>query len=164
MPNDETGDTGASGEPPGAPAAGSGAMTHTETRLRRIAGRKAPYDGPIVAIGRAWVSRDGRLHAFAARFLDYAVLTPDHLVLCSTGFFSRRPRRRVFREPLGRLDVVALGGEPVHTVRVDGNFSHAIRLELRPNEAGITFARELLAATRKIAPSDPTRAIEVEPQ
>ena len=46
-----------------------------------------------------------RLHVFAARFLDFAVLTDEHLVFCSTGFFTRRPRRRVFREPLSRLVV-----------------------------------------------------------
>ena len=123
-------------------------MTHTEARLRELSGRKETYDGPLVAVGRAWVSRDGRLHLFAARFLDFAVLTPDHLVLCSTGFFTRRPRRRVFREALGRLDVTPLGPGPVHTVRVAGHFNHPIRLELRPNEAGLTFARELLACTR----------------
>jgi hypothetical protein len=124
------------------------ALTRTEARLRKLAGRKAPFEGPMVAIGRAWVSRDGRMHLFAARFLDFAVLTPEHLVLCSTGFFTRRPRRRVFRQSLGRLEVIPLGKEPIRTVRVSGNFNRPIRLELRPNEAGLTFARELLACTR----------------
>ena len=123
-------------------------LTRTEARLRKLAGRKSPFDGPMVAIGRAWVSRDGRMHLFAARFLDFAVLTPEHLVLCSTGFFTRRPRRRVFRQSLGRLEVIPLGKEPFRTVRVSGNFNRPIRLELRPNEAGLTFARELLACTR----------------
>ena len=36
--------------------------------------------GRIVAVTRGWVSRDGALHVFAARFLDFAVLTPEHLV------------------------------------------------------------------------------------
>jgi hypothetical protein len=88
------------------------------------------------------------MHLFAARFLDFAVLTPEHLVLCSTGFFTRRPRRRVFRQSLGRLEVVPLGKEPIRTVRVSGNFNRPIRIELRQNEAGLTFARELLACTR----------------
>jgi hypothetical protein len=123
-------------------------MTRTERRLRKLAGRKSPYEGPMVGIARGWVSRDGRMHLLAARYLDFAVLTTDHLVLCSTGFFTRRPRRRVFREALGRLEVTPLGGEPVRTVRVAGSFRRPIRLELRPNEAGLTFARELLACTR----------------
>ncbi len=123
-------------------------FTRTEARLRKLTGRKGSYDGPMVGIARGWVSRDGRMPLFAARFLDFAVLTPDHLVLCSTGFFTRRPRRRVFKQALGRLEVVPLGSEPFHTVRVSGNFNRPIRVELRPNEAGLTFARELLACTR----------------
>jgi hypothetical protein len=123
-------------------------FTRTEARLRKLTGRKGTYDGPVVGIARGWVSRDGRMPLFAARFLDFAVLTPDHLVLCSTGFFTRRPRRRVFKQALGRLEVVPLGSEPYSTVRVSGNFNRPIRIELRPNEAGLTFARELLACTR----------------
>jgi hypothetical protein len=138
--------TGAGPDAPAEPAPRP--PSRTEARLRRISGRKDPYDGPIVSLARGWVSRDGRFHLFAARFLDFAVLTPEHLVLCSTGFFTRRPRRRVFREALNRLEVTALGSEPTRTVRVQGNFSRPIRLELRPNEAGVTFARELLACTR----------------
>ena len=123
-------------------------ISRTEARLRRLSGRKEPYEGPIVAMARGWVSRDGSLRMLAARFLDFAVLTPDHLVLCSTGFFTRRPRRRVFREPLARLEVVGLGAEPIRAVRVVGTFSRPIRIELPSNDAGHTFARELLARTR----------------
>ena len=143
------------GEPPARP------MTRTERRLRKLAGRNSPYDGPIVAIARAWVSRDGRMPLFAARFLDFAVLTPDHLVLCSTGFFTRRPRRRVFRESLGRLEVTPIGRGPVRNVRVTGNFNRPIRLELRTNEAGMTFARELLACTRPTSSRTDVDAPEV---
>src|SRR5438477_8916229 len=132
--------------------AAPGAISRTEARLRKLAGRKEPYAGPIVALARGWVSRDGRLHLFASRFLDFAVLTPDHLVLCSTGFFSRRPRRRVLRESLGRLEVIPLGEEPVRTVRVSGSFNKPIRVELRTTEAGLTFAREPLACTRPRPP------------
>jgi len=130
-------------------------ISRREARLRRLSGRKEPYEGPIVAIARGWVSRDGSLRIFAARFLDFAVLTPDHLVLCSTGFFSRRPRRRVFREPLGRLEVVGLGTEPIRAVRVVGTFSRPIRIELPSSEAGYVFARELLARTRPGISSGP---------
>ena len=37
-----------------------------ERRLRRLAGRKGAYRGPIVANTRGWVSRDTRWHIFAA--------------------------------------------------------------------------------------------------
>ena len=129
-------------EPPRRP------MSRTEARLRQVTGRKTPYEGPIVAIARGWVSRDSRMHLLAARFLDFAVLTPEHLVLCSTGFFTRRPRRRVFREALAKLEIVPLGPEPIRTVRVVGIFNRPIRMEMRASEAGITFVRELLASTR----------------
>jgi hypothetical protein len=149
MDNEEPEEGAATAEHPHAPAEPARrAMSRTEARLRQVTGRKTAYEGPIVAIARGWVSRDSRLHLFAARFLDFAVLTPEHLVLCSTGFFTRRPRRRVFREALGKLEIVPLGSEPIRTVRVVGSFNRPIRMEMRPSEAGITFVRELLASTR----------------
>ena len=149
MDNEEPEEGAATAEHPHATAEPARrAMSRTEARLRQVTGRKTAYEGPIVAIARGWVSRDSRMHLFAARFLDFAVLTPEHLVLCSTGFFTRRPRRRVFREALGKLEIVPLGSEPIRTVRVVGSFNRPIRMEMRPSEAGITFVRELLASTR----------------
>ena len=104
MDNKEPEERAATAEHPDAPEEPARrAMSRTEARLRQVIGRKTAYDGPIVAIARGWVSRDSRLHLLAARFLDFAVLTPEHLVLCSTGFFTRRPRRRVFRESLNPI-------------------------------------------------------------
>ena len=75
---------------------------------------RAPYPGPIIGITRGWVSRDSAPHVFAARYLDFAVLTEEHLMCCSTGFFSRQPRRRVFREPLQRDSSISpRGSEPI---------------------------------------------------
>jgi len=118
-----------------------------ERRLRRLAGRKGAYRGPIVATTRGWISRDVRWHAFAARFLDFVVITPEHLVLCSTGFFTRRPRRQVLREPLSRLSVTKIGSAPAHAVRIVGDFSRPIRLELRDEPASAKFVDELIART-----------------
>ena len=117
-------------------------------RLRRLVARNGDYAGPILAVTRAWVSRDGKHHAFAARFLDFAVLTPEHLVLCSTGFFTRRPRHAVLREPLNRLAVVPLGPEPARRLRVVGDFSRPLLLELRDNPDAIGVRRALLDHTR----------------
>ena len=125
-----------------------------ETQLRRFSGRSAAYRGPIIAIARAWVSRDSNLHIFSARFLDFAVLMPEYLVLCSTGFFTRRPRRQVFREPLGRLVVIPRGPEPPRTLRIVGDFDKPILLELRPGRDSEVFATELLGRTRR-DPNDP---------
>jgi hypothetical protein len=118
-----------------------------ERRLRRLAGKNAPHRGPILATTRGWVSRESRWPALAARYLDFAVLTDEHLVLCSTGFFTRRPRRQVLREPLRRLIVTPVGDNPVRTLRVGGDFSRKIRLELRADEQTAGFVKELLART-----------------
>ena len=118
-----------------------------ERRLRRRAGRSGTYRGPIVATTRGWVSRDARWHIFAARFLDFVVLTPEHLVLCSTGFFTRRPRRQVLREPLNRLSVTRIGPEPSHSIRIVGDFSRPIRVELRDEPESAAFIDELIART-----------------
>jgi hypothetical protein len=136
-----------------------------EWRLRRLAGRKATYRGPIVACTRGWVSRDARWHVFAARFLDFALLTPEHLVLCSTGFFTRRPRRQVLREPLGRLFVTTIGPAPVRAVRIVGDFSRPIRIELRDSPDAAAFVRELIALTPsdQRPRGDPWATDEMEP-
>jgi hypothetical protein len=125
-----------------------GANTRHEPKLRWLMGRASAYPGPIVAITRCWVSRDSGLHMFASRFLDFAVLTPEHLVLCSTGFFTRRPRRRVLREPLNRLVILPRGPEPVRILRIVGDFRHPLLFELRDNPTGHVFARELRERTR----------------
>jgi hypothetical protein len=130
-----------------------GPIGRHERRLRQLMGRTSSYPGPIVAVTRCWVSRDGALHVFAARFLDFAVLTPEYLMLCSTGFFTRRPRRRVFREPINRLVVIAKDTEPVRTLRVLGDFSHPLLFQVRNTQSGLEFARELYERTR----TDPRR-------
>jgi hypothetical protein len=146
---DAPADESPSADPPALPP-------ELERRLRRLAGKDAPHRGPILAATRGWVSRESRWPAFAARFLDFAVLTDEHLVLCSTGFFTRRPRRQVLREPLRRLVVMPVGGKPVRTVRVSGDFSRKIRLELRADEQTAIFVKELLERTA----ADPRRRTE----
>jgi hypothetical protein len=119
-----------------------------EQRLRALAGRSAPYDGPIIGIAHGWVSRDTKPHVFAARFLDFAVITDEHLMFCSTGFFSRRPRRRVFLEPFKQLGIVAQGTEPYRTLRIVGDFNNPLLFELGSDPNSLAFAHELLERTR----------------
>jgi hypothetical protein len=161
--NDEAGvehaggaDATAEPEPGPIEPAGPGSGNPHEPRLRRLMGRTTAYPGPIVAITRCWVSRDSNLHVFAARFLDFAVLTPDHLMLCSTGFFTRRPRRRVFREPINRLVVIPRGPEPTRTIRIAGDFSHPLLFEIRDTPDGALFAHELVNRTRLPDPPPPS--------
>jgi len=130
-----------------APAAHLDLPPDLERRLRKLSGQNAPHRGPILATTRGWVSRDSRWPKLAARFLDFAVLTDEHLVLCSTGFFTRRPRRQVLREPLRRLVVTPIGSAPIRTLRVAGDFKSKIRMELRPDEQTAAFVKELLERT-----------------
>jgi hypothetical protein len=144
-----------------------------EQQLRKLAGRTAPYDGPIIGITRGWVSRDTKPHVFAARFLDFAVITDEHLMFCSTGFFSRRPRRRVFLEPFKQLGIVAQGPEPHRTLRIVGDFANPLLFELGSDANDLAFARTLLERTRAgreflrakaLPPPDETAALEAPPE
>ncbi len=94
------------------------------------------------------MSRDGRLpHALAARTLDFAVLTDDELVLISTGFFTRRPRRRVYGMPLDRLFVAECEAKRGSRLRVGAATHRPLLLELRATPRNDAFADELLAVT-----------------
>jgi hypothetical protein len=82
-------------------------------RLRVLATSGLSDGEDLVNWTRAWTSRDGRYNVvLAARHRDFVVLTTQRLVLWSCGFFSRRPRRKVFDEPLGRLAVEPIDAGP----------------------------------------------------
>jgi hypothetical protein len=114
----------------------------------RLAGRLE--DGErVVAWARAWVSRDGRWSTLlSARTRDVAVLTDRRLLLFSTGFFSRLPRRRVLGERLSGVRVEARPAAAGRRLRVATGGRDPLRLDLRGDAAGARFADALLAATR----------------
>ena len=104
----------------------------------------------MVAWARGWVSRATRLHRLvAARTLDFAVLTDDGLTLVSTGFFSRRPRRRVYWSELRDLTVV---DDPVpkgRRLRFLSPLTPELWMELGNDARSTTFADALVARTRR---------------
>jgi hypothetical protein len=106
-------------------------------------------DEPLVAWTQGWVSREIRMHGvFAARTLDFAVLTDSSLCLVSTGFFSRRPHRRVFA---ARLDDLVVANETIgrgRRLRIMSAATRPLRLELRANETTAAFANALVTRTR----------------
>ena len=86
-------------EPPADPFGRNG----TGRRLAELV-RQRP-DEHSIAWTRAWMSRDGRWNwLLAARHRDFVVLTDRRLLLCSCGFFTRRPRRCVFDETLRAVE------------------------------------------------------------
>jgi hypothetical protein len=129
-------------DPAGAP---SNRTRRIETRLQAKVG-----GGEIAAWTRSWVSRSTRLHRLlAARTLDFAVLSDDRLTLVSTGFFTRRPRRRVYATELRELAIV---DDPVpkgRRLRLDSPVGHELWMELGEDERSIAFADALVARTRR---------------
>ena len=123
--------------------------TPTPAREQRIAQRLQTFvDEPVLAWAQGWVSHDVRLHGLlAARTLDFAVLTERSLCLVSTGFFSRRPHRRVFWT---RLTDVAVTHETVgrgHRMRLSTSTSRPLLIELRDNQRTAAFATALVTTT-----------------
>jgi hypothetical protein len=123
----------------------------TTTRTRRVQKRlraKAGADD-IVAWAQGWVSRGTRMHRLvAARTLDFAVLTDDALTLVSTGFFTRRPRRRVYSAELHELTV---DDDPVpkgRRLRVQASGGPELWIELGSDERSAVFADALVENTR----------------
>ena len=49
----------------------------------------------------------------------------------------------------------ALGADPMRSVRIVGNFSRPIRIELRDNDANHAFVQELLTRTHPTLPDPP---------
>jgi len=121
-------------------------------RTRRIEARlraKAGTDD-IVEWARAWVSRGTRMHRLlAARTLDFAVLTGDSMTLVSTGFFSRRPRRRVYFTELHDLTVADDSVGKGRRLRLRTATGPELWLELGTDVRAKAFADTLVARTRR---------------
>jgi hypothetical protein len=111
-------------------------------RLQTLVGA----DEEIVAWTRGWVSRELRLHRLlAARTFDFAVLTDRNLFLFSTGFFTRRPRRRVYLSRLDRLNVSDHVVRRGRRLRITARNARPLWLELRVSDDTAIFAGALVA-------------------
>jgi hypothetical protein len=118
---------------------------HSERRLRAL----LDPGERLITWTRGWVSRDGRMHAvFAARTLDFAVISDRRLYFFSTGFFTRRPRRRVYESDLDKLQVSSTGTKRGHRLRIVSRAHRPILLENHNTEHNVAFALELVARTR----------------
>jgi hypothetical protein len=85
----------------------------------------------------------------AARTLDFGVLTPETLTLVSTGFFTRRPRRRVYVSDLQDLTVVDDAVPKGRRLRLHSGAAPALWMELGDDARSTTFADALVARTRR---------------
>jgi hypothetical protein len=89
---------------------------------------------------------------FAARTPDFVVCTDDRLVLYSTGFFTRRPRRKVYEMNFDRLRVETRQAKRGSHLRLIADHQ-ALLLDVGGRPRNTTFAAQLLARTER-----PTRA------
>src|SRR5665213_2749467 len=90
--------------PDPAPTPDHAAEADREDRVAHRLQARIETTEPLIAWTRGWVSREMRMHGvFAARTLDFGVLTDRWLYLLNTGFFTRRPRRCVYGARLAEL-------------------------------------------------------------
>lgn len=137
---------------PAEPAVPAALPSRTEQRIAR----RIDAGEEIRAWSRGWVSRDGRLHGLlAARILDFVVVTEHRLYLVSTGFFTRRPRRRVYDMPLDRLRIREMKPGRRRHLRVASLDHRPLRIDLKPKPASDSVADLLTARTAgsEVAPA-----------
>ena len=115
---------------------------------RRLRAKLDPGER-LITWTRGWVSRDGRAHALlAARTLDFAVISDRGLYFYSTGFFTRRPRRRVYASDFEHLQVSSIGTPHGHRLRIVSPLHQPILLENHNTDHNVAFALELVVRTR----------------
>lgn len=118
-----------------------------ELRLRKKVAKFAAPGDEMVVWTQAWVSRDGKMHALAARTYDFVVVTEQELLLVSTGFFSRRPRRLVFAALLQVLRVLDTGSARGRRLRIERPRQKPLRIDLRGDRVSFLVATTLLQQT-----------------
>jgi hypothetical protein len=142
------------------PSAASGAAAARPPRAERRLRRKLRDNEELVAWGRAWLSRDGKLHGLlAARTLDFIVLTADNLLVFSTGFFSRRPRRRVYQMPLDRLFAEERKASRGRRLAIWTKGRRPLLLEMRTNPRNEDVADRIL---RRVAESEAQMKLQLQ--
>ncbi|MCZ7536453.1 MAG: hypothetical protein M5T61_11440 [Acidimicrobiia bacterium] len=116
-----------------------------ERRLRNDSRCRLEQGEEISAWSRAWVSRDRPMRLLlAARHRDFAVVTDRRLLLVSTGFFSRLPRRRVLADRLDEITVAQQGRRPGRCLRVESPAHASVLIELDRSDRSVAFADALL--------------------
>lgn len=111
------------------------------SRLQALVGPEEP----IVAWARGWVSRESRLHRLlAARTFDFAAMTDHDLVMFSTGFFTRRPRRRVYASSLERIRVADDHRPRGRRLRISSRAHRPLWIELNAGPRATAFADALV--------------------
>jgi hypothetical protein len=129
-------------EPVSSPAPASG--DRVASRLQAAVGAE-----PVVAWARGWVSREIPLHGLLAnRTRDFVALTASSLVLVTTGFFTRRPRRRVYTVRLDELAVEVADTRRGRRVRVSPASGRPLLVDLGADARSDALVSALATRTR----------------
>jgi len=124
---------------------GHSSIVRTDARIRALAAPALHAGEEIVGWTRAWVSIDGRFNVvLAARTRDFVVCTSERLLLWSSGFFTRRPRRQVFDEAREHLEVTDIGDEPGRRLRVTARQRKPLRFEFGDDDRSRAVVDALL--------------------
>jgi hypothetical protein len=119
-------------------------MNRTEQRLQRAVQARLEPDEHLVAWTPAWVSRYRRFHVLLSlRNRDFAVVTNRRLMLWSTGFFTRRPKRRVLSDRLDELTIESTSRDPGRVMACSRPGRPALLLELGKDARSDRFSIEL---------------------
>jgi hypothetical protein len=119
-------------------------MNRTEQRLQRAVQARLEPDEHLVAWTQAWVSRYRRFHSLLAlRNRDFAVVTDRRLMLWSTGFFTRRPKRRVLADRLDEIAIESTSRDPGRRMACTRAGRPALLLELGKDPQSDRFSIEL---------------------
>ncbi|HEY5170569.1 MAG TPA: hypothetical protein VIK54_02460 [Acidimicrobiia bacterium] len=148
-----TPDRPAADEPPAPESTPAPTVLPVSARDERVRARLQSLvgaDEPIAAWARGWVSREVRLHGLlAARTFDFAAVTDHDLVMFSTGFFTRRPRRRVYASSLDRIQVADHDRPRGQRLRITSRGHRPLWIEMNMSPRATAFADALLARTRR---------------
>jgi hypothetical protein len=119
-------------------------MNRTEQRLQRAVQARLEPDEHLVAWTPAWVSRYRQFHfLLSLRNRDFAVVTNRRLMLWSTGFFTRRPKRRVLSDRLDELTIESTSRDPGRVMACSRPGRPALLLELGKDARSDRFSIEL---------------------
>jgi hypothetical protein len=130
---------------PGSQVPASFQSGHIARRLHALATARLETGEELSCWCRAWVSRDGRLSGvFGARTRDFAVLTDRRLMLWSTGFFTRLPKRRVLTDRLDDHTIENIGRRPNRSLRIRAFARRPLRFEFSSRPAAQEFVSLLV--------------------
>ena len=126
-----------------------------ERWLRRRMRSHDRVPGPIIGITQGWVSRDAGMHVFAARYLDFAVLTDEHLDLLLDRLLHPPPAPPCVPRAAQRARRGPAGARARRILRIVGDFSTPLLFELRTRPGRHSRSRASSSSARGSA--DPPR-------